>query len=268
MLQSEHRNSLCCSQCSEVITPWLFLCTNWAFLIVDEPCTDFLNYVHVFVQKHAAKPKILYSACSEQKRSPVSDETHKFTLEKKCSPKTDAEQTKSNANIFLDGSPKERYEIDSAGQSNAEENISYAESKLSFMKLGSEYEDSCKKILTVPQPPDACSGAEPDPKSLKTSAGIDRSCQTKGTCIPETSTLEETDKLNKDQYNCLHNNSGIKRKLTSALITFCRRSKRNRADIASKSESLPAASCLVDLNERIKLSNSIAGNEEKVCKLS
>lgn len=213
------------------------------------------------MQKHAAKPKMLYSACSEQEKSSVSDETLKFTLEKKCSPKTDVEQILSNANAFLDGSPKVRYNIDSAGHCNAEENISYAQSKLSFVKLGSEYEDNCKKISTAPQPPVACSGAEPDPKSLETSAEIDRSCQTKGTCILETSTLEETDKLNKDQYCSLRNNSGIKRKLTSALITFCRRSKRNRADIASK----PAASCLVDLNKRVKLSGSVAGNDEKVC---
>lgn len=195
-----------------------------------------LNYTHAFVQKHDLKPKMLHSACSEQKKSPASDETQKFTPKQKCSPESDMEQIISHPNVIFD----------SAGLSSDEENIVSAHSKSSFVKSGSKY-DNCKKILTAPQPSDACCDAESDPKSLKTS------------------TLEETDKLNRDQYKTLHNNSGVKRKLGSGLITFCRRSKRNKTDNASKSETVTAKSCLVDLNEKVELSNSVAAYQEKVC---
>ncbi|KAH6828620.1 hypothetical protein C2S53_006618 [Perilla frutescens var. hirtella] len=231
VLQCENHDSDCCSQCHE---------------------------------KHAGKPKMLFSDCAEQKYSLVSNKTQKFTPEQKCSPKADVEDLTCHLNVLLDGNPGGRYKIDSAGQSKAEEKIADTRSKLSFFKLGSEYEDNCKEIVTVSQPPDACSGAESDPICLKNSAGINCSHQMKGTCIPKTSTLEETDKLHKDQNSSLCNNSGMKRKLTSALITFCRRSKRSRGDIASESETLPAAGCLVDLkNEKVNLPNSITDNGEK-----
>ncbi|XP_057767318.1 uncharacterized protein LOC130987705 isoform X2 [Salvia miltiorrhiza] len=186
-------------------------------------------------EKQARKLDMLPSECTEQKDSPVSVETQKHTSEKNCSPNADAKQIICHPN--LNKTPEVRYDIDSSGRSNA-------------VKSGEEFED-CKKILTVSQLPDACSGAEPDPICLKTSAGINHSCQMKGTCTHEASTLAETDKFNTDQYSSLCNNSGMKRKLSSSLITFCRRSKRNTADIAAKSAILPAASCLVDLkNEK------------------
>lgn len=230
VLQCENHDSQCCSQCYE---------------------------------KHVGKPKMLYSECAEQKYSSVSNETENFTPEQKGSPKPDVEEITCHLNVLLDGNPGRRYKTDSAGQPKAEEKIANTQSKLSIFKLGSEYEDNCKEILPVSQPPDACSGAEPDPVCLKNSTGINCSRQMKGTYIPKTSTLEETDKLHKDQYS-MCNNSRIKRKLTSTLITFCRRSKRNRADIASESEVLPAAGCLVDLNnENVNLPNSITDNGEK-----
>lgn len=201
--------------------------------------------MYSFEQKQATKP----NACSVQRDSSVSVEAQKYTPVK-CFSNADAEQIICHPN--LNDSPDVRYDIDSSGPSNA-------------VELGSEYEDNCKKILSVSQSPDACSGVEPDPIYLKTSAGMNSGCQMNGTCTPEASNLEETDKVNTDQYSSLCNNSGMKRKLTSALITFCRRSKRNRADIAAKPATLPAASCLVDLkNEKVRLSNSIIGNEKNL----
>lgn len=216
---------------------------------------------------------MLCSACIKQKDSSVSNGTQKFTLEQmRLSAKSDVKQTTFHPKVLLEGSPGERCQIDSAGQSNTEEKSANTQSKLFFMKSGSEYEDKCMETLSISPHCDACSGIEPELLCLKTSDGINCSHQMKGISVSGTFTLEETNKLNKDQYSSLCNNLGTKRKLTSTLITFCRRSKRNRdiavPDVASESETPPAASCSVELkNEKVKLTNSFIGNEEKVCYL-
>lgn len=210
---------------------------------------EILNCIYVFVQTHARKQETLHSVCAEQKDSSVLVESQKFITEKTCSSTSDAEQIICHPNTLFNGSPEVRYKTDSSGQSNA-------------VKSDLEREDNCNKIFTISQPRAACSGAEPDTICLKTSSATDYSSQTKGENTLEASTYEGTGKFSADQYSNLCNISGVKRTFTSSLITFCRRSKRNRANNAADSAKLSASSCLVDFkNEKVRLSNPVAGYE-------
>lgn len=216
--------------------------------------------------------KMLCSACTRKQDSSVSNENKKFTSEiMRLSPKSDVELNFFLSNIRLEESPEESHQVDSAGQSDVEEKPDGTRSRLLSMKSGLVCDNKCKEALSISPPPDACSGKEPDLISLKTSDGISCSHQAKGKSVLGTLTLEGTDKLNKDQYSGLCDNLGMKRKSTSTLITFSRRSKRNgniaaaAPKIASESEIPPPASCPVDMkNEDAKLMDC---NTEKVCYL-
>ncbi|KAK4392596.1 protein CHROMATIN REMODELING 4 [Sesamum angolense] len=220
-------------------------------------------------KEHAANLQRLCAACTKQQDSSVSDETQNLSkLEQgRRSPKSDKKQLTSNPYVLLEGSPCGSCQIDSAGQS-----------KLLSVKSSSEYEEKCKDTFSISPPPDACSVVEPKPACLENSDGKNCSPQMDGTAISGAFNLEETNKTNNVQPSSLCNNLVTKRKLDSTLITFCRRSKRNRdiatphiasvyADTtrASASETPPAASCPVDLkNEKVKPPNSLIGNEDKI----
>ncbi|KAL0316645.1 UNVERIFIED_CONTAM: hypothetical protein Sradi_5542700 [Sesamum radiatum] len=219
-------------------------------------------------KEHAANLQRLCAACTKQQDSSVSEETQNLSKlgQGRRSPKSDVKQLTSNPNVLLEGSPCESCQIDSAGQS-----------KLLSVKSSSEYEDKCKDTFSISPPPDACSVVEPKQACLENSDGKNCSPQMDGTAISGAFNLEETNKTNKEQPSSLCNNLVTKRKLDSTLITFCRRSKRNRdiatqhiasvyADTtcASASETPPAASCPVDLkNDKVKPPNSLIGNEDK-----
>ncbi|KAL0428336.1 UNVERIFIED_CONTAM: protein CHROMATIN REMODELING 4 [Sesamum latifolium] len=170
-------------------------------------------------KEHAANLQRLCAACAKQQDSSVSDQTQNLSkLEQgRWPPKSDVKQVPSNPNVFLVGSPGESCQIDSAGQS-----------KLLSVKSSSEYEDKCKDTFSISPPPDAYSVVEPKPVCLENFDGKNCSPQMEGTAISGAFNLEETNKINKQQPSGLCNNLVTKRKLDSTLITFCRRSKRNR----------------------------------------
>ncbi|XP_011079270.1 uncharacterized protein LOC105162828 isoform X2 [Sesamum indicum] len=203
---------------------------------------------------------------AKQQDSSISGETQNLSKldQGRCSPKSDVKQVTSNPNVLLEGSPGESCQIDSAGQS-----------KLLSVKSSSEYEDKCKDTFSTSPPPDAFSVVEPKPACLENCDGKNCSPQMEGTAISGAFNLEETNKINKEQPSSLCNDLVTKRKLDSTLITFCRRSKRNRdiatphiaseyADTTRASETPLAASCPVDLrNEKVKSTNSLIDNEDK-----
>ncbi|KAL2456034.1 uncharacterized protein Fot_57123 [Forsythia ovata] len=87
---------------------------------------------------------------------------------------------------------------------------------------------------------------------LEGSPGKKCSHESKDASLTEKLTLEEMDLGRKDKFSSLDNNSAAKRKFTSTLITFCRRSKQNKdttgpnlkPDIqAGENSSLAAEGC-------------------------
>ncbi|KAL8460161.1 hypothetical protein ACS0TY_031898 [Phlomoides rotata] len=212
-------------------------------------------------------------ACTRKQDSSVSNGTKKFNEQMRQSPKSDAKVNSYHPNmslgdltkkLSLEESPEERFQVDSVSQSDGEEKPDGTRLELFSMESSSLCENKCKETLSISPPSDACSSKEPD---LITADGISCSHQVKGTTILGKFTLEGTDKLNKDQYSGLCNNLGTKRKSSSTLVTFSRRSKRNgniaaaAPNIASESEAPPPASCPMDMkNEEVKLMDC---NKEK-----
>ncbi|PIN08602.1 hypothetical protein CDL12_18821 [Handroanthus impetiginosus] len=222
-------------------------------VLQSENCDS--QYCGQCYQERAPKLEKLGSACTKQQDSSISNGTQNFTSEQKLwCPTSDVKQMTFHP--------------------NAEENSADTRSKL-LVKSGSEDEDKCKKTCSTLPPPEVCSGIEPDPVCLKASDGINCSCEMDATSISGKFASGETSELKKDPCSSLRQISGPKRKLTSTLITFHRRSKRIRdtvaPDIASEytdttcaSGTPPAASCSVDLkNEKVNVMNSFIGNEEK-----
>ncbi|KAL0346050.1 UNVERIFIED_CONTAM: protein CHROMATIN REMODELING 4 [Sesamum radiatum] len=257
ILQKEDREfGLCHDYTKEKVGENLPQCEN-----CDSKFRDQCN------KEHAANLQRLCAACAKQQDSSVSDRSQNLgKLEQgRWSPESDVKQVTSDPNVLLEGSPRESCRIDSAGQS-----------KLLSVKSSSEYEDKGKDTFSISPPPDACSVVEPKPACLKNFDGKNCSPQMEGTAISGAFNLEETNKINKEQPSSLCNNLVTKRKLDSTLITFCRRSKRNRdiatphiaseyADTTCVSETTAAASCPEDLkNEKVKSMNSLIGNEDKI----
>ncbi|KAL6532834.1 hypothetical protein OROGR_013794 [Orobanche gracilis] len=226
---------------------------------VDSVAQDALQNKDTELEKDADKLAFI-----RQKDSSVSNQTQESIQEQKTWPRV--KQITYNLNVPLEESSGERCQIDSTGQCNTEEKSATTQSNSLFVNSGPEYGDKgkntyptehkCNERNSILPARDALSGTESVVLiSLKTCDGTSYSRQM------DTS-LEERDKLDKDQDSSFCNDNLVtKRKLKSTLITFCRRPKRNKdnaaTDIASDRTDTcgfgppVAASCSVDLkNEK------------------
>ncbi|GFQ05696.1 protein chromatin remodeling 4 [Phtheirospermum japonicum] len=133
-------------------------------------------------------------------------------------------------------------------------------SNLSFVKSGSEHEVKCKDTFSNEN-----NGKDTIPsegKCKETLSNCNRRME--AASISGTFSSEEKIELNKDQCSSACDNLGTKRKLSSTLITFQRRCKRNKDNAANdiiiasecmdKCESVTplAASCSVDVKNETK----------------
>lgn len=172
----------------------------------------------------------------------------------------------THPNVLSEGSREEMRQTDSAGLPHAEEKPADPQSESLLVKSGSEHDNNRGETLSTSPPANACSGKESDPICLKTSDEINSSHQMKGKSISGKLTLEGTNKTSKDHDSS--NKLVRKQKWATPLITFQRRSKRNKVTASedadtSKSEAQPAAACSVDLqNEKVSLVNN-----EELCHL-